>query len=73
MDCPHPAEYAPATEASNPAVAAVSKHDPAKETVWEMGDELGEDGTALVHERLLAEVQSQDRSSRDRVQIADRE
>jgi hypothetical protein len=68
----HAEELVPATEASNPVVSAVSKHDPAKEAVREMGDELGEDGSALVHEWLLAGVSSQDRSSRARVQIADR-
>jgi len=68
----HAKELVPAAEASNPAVAVVSKHDPAKEAVWEMGDELGEDGTALVREQLLAGVPSQDHSSHTRVQTADR-
>ena len=37
----HAKELVPATKAPNPAVAVVSKHELAKETLWEMGDDLG--------------------------------
>lgn len=69
----HAKELVPATADPNRAVAVVSKHDPAKEAVWEMGNERGEDGTAPVHKRLLARVSSQHLAHPQRwVQTADR-
>jgi len=68
----HTEEMIPATEVPTPAVPSVSRHNPPKGTVGKTPHELCEDGPALVHEALLAEVQRQDRCFQDRAQIADR-